>query len=82
MAHTTISQPNKTSGNRKDGSPAVRPFRITWQGKSYQINNIERYRTTTENGAVIHSFTATDGAGSFELKFTTSEMAWFLGSDK
>lgn len=70
----------RSDTNSQDSeSPHFKPFRITWHGKTYAVKNIANYHTVTENGNQLHVFTAADGADSFELKFTSADMAWFLG---
>jgi len=78
LQHTTTRQSQDSHNNQAD-TRHVRPFRITWQGKSYEIKNVNDYHTATEGGLKVHIFTATDGAGTFELKFSSEEVAWFLG---
>ena len=80
MLQPITTVPDASYQHHKDGQPHVRPFRITWHGKDYEVTNVREYRSFTENGTKVHLFTATDGKGSFELKFNDEDMAWFLGA--
>ena len=80
MLQTITTVPQKNKQYYKNSQLHVRPFRITWHGKNFEITNVLDYKTFTENGAKVHVFTATDGRGSFELKFNDVDMAWFLGT--
>lgn len=79
MSKNIAITPERTDRHRKSSSPAMRPFRISWQGKSYEVTNIADYHTEIENGREVHVFTAADKNGTFELKFNDNEMDWFLG---
>lgn len=87
--HYQASQPRRqvglTAGEvslpaNEAGLPYVRPFRIIWHGKTYSVKNINNYYIISENGVQFHIFTASDGKGTFELKFTNDDVAWFLGN--
>lgn len=80
MLQNIIATPDKNNRYHKTSLPYVRPFQITWHGKSYEINNVNNYHTSTENGVHLHIFTASDGEGTFELKFTDQDVSWFLES--
>ena len=79
MSKNIAIAPERNNRNRKSGPPAMRPFRISWQGKSYEVTNIADYHTELENGLDVHVFTAADKNGTFKLKFSDDEMDWFLG---
>ena len=79
MLQNIAAEPDKNNRHHKASEPHVRPFRITWHGKSYAVTNINNYHTSEENGVRMHVFTASDGLGTFELKFTNEDVAWFLG---
>ena len=80
MLQPITAVPDTSNTHYKNGQPQLRPFRITWHGKAYEVTNVREYRTFQENGIKVHVFTATDGKGSFELKFNDEDMSWFLGN--
>ena len=79
MPHYSSTGPEQDRRHGQSGQPHVRPFRITWHGKTYSVSNVNDYHTDIENGAKMHVFTATDGTGTFELTFSSEDVAWFLG---
>jgi hypothetical protein len=79
MPQRTAPSAGQNKPYHKSEQPHVRPFRITWHGKTYKVNNVRDYHTSVENGTKLHVFTATDGTGTFELKFSGEDVAWFLG---
>ncbi len=79
MLQNIAATPDKNNRHRQSPTPHVRPFRIAWHGKTYDMTNITNYHTAKENGIQVHVFSATDGSGTFELKFDNKDMEWFLG---
>ena len=79
MLHQTITQQGQPREHQKTSTAAIRPFRISWQGKNYSLSNITDYCITHEDGAELHVFSATDGKDTFLLQLTSDEMTWFLG---
>lgn len=79
MLHKTTSDQGHLRQYTKTSPRAIRPFRISWQGKDYVLSNITDYYITNEDGVDVHVFSANDGTDTFQLRLTSEEMTWFLG---
>ena len=79
MHERTTTTTKRTRKNDQGNNRSMRDIQVDWNGKTYAIKNVSGFVKLHENGQDIYYFSATDGQGTFELKFTSAEMEWFLG---
>ena len=61
------------------GDRKVRPFRIRWGDRTFEITEVGYQYKYKEGQSVIHVFSATDGTNFFELKYDSEDLKWMLG---
>ena len=60
-------------------SHKVRPFRIKWGDRTFEITEVGYQYKYKEGTSIIHVFSATDGTNFFELKYDSEDLKWMLG---
>lgn len=58
----------------------VRPFKLKWHDKEYQISHVDYHHKYKDGNSLIHVFSATDGTNFFELKYNSEDLSWMLGN--
>lgn len=61
------------------GSRKVRPFKVRWHDRDFEITSVDYHYKYKEGRSMIHVFSATDGVNYFELKYDSENLKWILG---
>lgn len=56
----------------------IKPVWFKWRGKKHSIQTITYTWTSRQGRALIHHFSATDGANLYELCYNTESLDWEL----
>lgn len=62
----------------KKGYEDVRPFRIRWGTKDFEITKIGYHHKYKQGRNTIHVFSCTDGSNFFQLGFDAAQLSWVL----
>jgi hypothetical protein len=63
----------------KDKKYNIRPLRLRWRNRDYNLTNIAHYYRYKEGIKTIHVIAANDGINFFELRVDSENMIWTLG---
>jgi hypothetical protein len=60
------------------GHRAVKPFRMKWKGREYNITNVDYVHRVKKGDKILYYFSCSDGTNFFELQFDTSDLGWLI----
>jgi hypothetical protein len=61
------------------GAQKVRPFKLKWKDREYEITHVDYQYKYKEGTSIIHVFSVTDGTSFFELQYDSEDLKWMLG---
>ncbi|MBC7707803.1 hypothetical protein H7Y63_01110 [Polaromonas sp.] len=61
------------------GSHKVRPFKVRWNNRDFEITAVDYQYKYKEGQSLIHVFSVTDGISYFELQYDSANLKWILG---